>query len=238
MSGVVGKHMKVILLDDSKDYIQYASNILKTCGHDIEIIDSFHEIQGFIHAVYERSYDIALIGYKLGNSTGLDLIENEMISVPYIIIMTMHNSLSIAKNCFKHHIFRYITKDSFYEELNEALQAIEKEMDQKDIITIIHNGNPYDIDLKTVYAVYSQNHYVYFMNEKQTIAVRESLSEYRRHLLKSGFDFAKSNTLVNLHYVKSIERYKVILTNNKHFLISHNKFKHLQRRYLEVVCRG
>ncbi len=47
MSGVVGKHMKVILLDDSKDYIQYASNILKTCGHDIEIIDSFHEIQGF-----------------------------------------------------------------------------------------------------------------------------------------------------------------------------------------------
>ena len=228
--------MKIALLDDSADFIEFAKTVIMKIDINRTKLDTFTQSSDLIHAAQDYSYDVLLVDYELGDKTGLELLNSEQIQTPYIILITMHRSLSIAKDCFKCDIFRYVTKDNFETEITEAIYDINHLLKRESnrFLTVTYKGEDLVLDLSDIIAVYSVAHYVYFMNEKDSLAVRLSLNDIKSQLIENDFEYVKSNTLVNLHYIASIQKYKVILKNKQFFLISHSKYKNLYKHYLGV----
>ncbi len=117
---------RILIIDDDPAFCTLLRNFLNKQGFDTE---ETHSAREGIREVYEESYDIVLIDYRLPDMDGLELLKNikkRYFHLP-VIIMTNYANIKTAVKAMQLGAFEYVTKpinpDEIQLSIRKALEA-------------------------------------------------------------------------------------------------------------------
>lgn len=99
---------KILLVEDDTTFSAILEGFLKKNGHDVEVK---YNVKSSIKSL-DDSIDLMLLDYRLGDGTGLDVLEemrDKGLNIP-VIIMTSFNDVRTAVKAMRQGVFDYITK--------------------------------------------------------------------------------------------------------------------------------
>ena len=226
--------IKIALVDDDSDFIDYASKtIYKMLETDI-VIDTFTTVDTFALAIKDNFYHIIILDYDLTSGiTGFSIIENLNYEYDLIIIMvTSYTNTDIMSEAFEYKIYRYIFKQSFEDKIAKVFDAAISEIRARlQTLTVKDKQNTYHLRINDLYCVYSESYYVIFQLKNYNIRIRMSLKDVTDLLLLHHFVHAKSNTLVNIYHVIRFNNAKVYLDNGSSCLLSRTGYKEMSIKF-------
>lgn len=116
---------QILLVEDDNTFAMILEGFLKKKSFGVEVK---YSVKGGVDALRNGSYDLLLLDYRLGDGTGMDVLDAMRateIQIP-VIIMTSFNDVRTAVKAIRQGVFDYITKPVNPDELlmvvNEALE--------------------------------------------------------------------------------------------------------------------
>lgn len=117
---------QILLVEDDNTFAMILEGFLKKRSFEVEVK---YSVKGGVEALRNGSFDLLLLDYRLGDGTGMDVLEamrTAEIQIP-VIIMTSFNDVRTAVKAIRQGVFDYITKPVNPDELlmvvNEALES-------------------------------------------------------------------------------------------------------------------
>lgn len=118
---------RILIIDDDPAFCTLLRNFLNKQGFETE--EAYSAREG-IRAVYDESFDIVLIDYRLPDMDGLELLKNikkRYFHLP-VIIMTNYANIKTAVKAMQLGAFEYVTKPINPDEIHLSINnALEKE---------------------------------------------------------------------------------------------------------------
>ena len=113
----------VLVVDDEENFLTLLHWFLTQRGY--QVVTASSAPQALSH-VDGRVFDVALLDIRLGNSNGLDLLEELRQRMPDIkvFMMTAYPTVNSIKQAFDKGALRYLTKPVDLQELAEALRSL------------------------------------------------------------------------------------------------------------------
>ena len=135
--------MKIIIIDDDK-MITYALKTIVESDHDIDIVGIGHSYEDAINLLNSKKIDIALLDIRMGEKTGIDILEyiiGNNLKVKVLFLTTflddeyINSSISLGA-------YGYILKDDF-ENIVPAIKVVDigQKVFGSNVIGQIQNGN-------------------------------------------------------------------------------------------------
>ncbi len=119
--------IRILLVDDEQELVDYLAKRLKKKGHDVVGVTSGQEA---LKRVERRIYDVAVLDLKMPEMDGIELLKNLKEIQPYLqaIMLTGHGSMDSALESGRHDAFRFLVKPYEFEGM---LETIEEAAEQK-----------------------------------------------------------------------------------------------------------
>ena len=115
-------HVRLLLIDDEKDFLNILSKRLKRRG--IEVKKTFSGAEA-IQALRGQEFDVAVLDLKMEDMDGIEVLKMLKIMDPRlaVIMLTGHGSAEAAEQGIKQGAFDYLTKPCELEELLGKIMA-------------------------------------------------------------------------------------------------------------------
>jgi DNA-binding NtrC family response regulator len=115
-------HVRLLLIDDEKDFVNILSKRLKR--RSIEVKKAFSGAKA-IQALRGQEFDVAVLDLKMEDMDGIEVLKMLKIMDPRlaVIMLTGHGSAEAAEQGIKLGAFDYLTKPCELEELLEKIMA-------------------------------------------------------------------------------------------------------------------
>ena len=115
-------HVRLLLIDDEKDFVNILSKRLKR--RSIEVKKAFSGAKA-IQALRGQEFDVAVLDLKMEDMDGIEVLKMLKIMDPRlaVIMLTGHGSAEAAEQGIKLGAFDYLTKPCELEELLEKIIA-------------------------------------------------------------------------------------------------------------------
>jgi DNA-binding NtrC family response regulator len=117
---VANQEIRVLLVDDEQDLIEYLSKRLLREGFMVRAVTSGEEA---IEAVAAEDFDVAVVDLKMPGMDGLTTQQRIKERRPYLqtIVLTGHGSLTAAMDSGRQNAFRFLEKPANHDELVDAI---------------------------------------------------------------------------------------------------------------------
>lgn len=101
--------MRILIIDDEPNIRRTLRLTLEAGGHGVDDVET---ATGAIELASLSPYDVALVDLRLGNESGLDLLETLLAQSPRLaaVIMTAHASIDTAVEAMRRGAFDYLPK--------------------------------------------------------------------------------------------------------------------------------
>ena len=115
-------HVRLLLIDDEKDFVNILSKRLKR--RSIEVKKAFSGAKA-IQALRGQEFDVAVLDLKMEDMDGIEVLKMLKIMDPRlaVIMLTGHGSAEAAEQGIKLGAFDYLTKPCELEDLLEKIMA-------------------------------------------------------------------------------------------------------------------
>ena len=115
-------HVRLLLIDDEKDFVNILSKRLKR--RSIEVKKAFSGAKA-IQALRGQEFDVAVLDLKMEDMDGIEVLKMLKIMDPRlaVIMLTGHGSAEAAEQGIKQGAFDYLTKPCELEELLGKIMA-------------------------------------------------------------------------------------------------------------------
>jgi len=116
---------RVLVVDDEESIRWVLSKALTRQGLQVDIADCGESARNFLS---KNQYDLAMIDIKMPDISGLDLLDEILVSHPtlFIIMMTAESSMQNAVEAMKRGAYDYITKPFDLDALEEIILKAQK----------------------------------------------------------------------------------------------------------------
>lgn len=232
--------MKVAICDDEKIFFEQMEYLLKQI-ETVSRIDKYDDID-ILHANLEKeTYDMIFmdIAWKGKEDTGVQFAASINDRYPYIQIVFMTAfSDKYAESIFfeKVNLCGYLIKPIKIQNLRFLVEKARKNMmhNQEEKILIKLKGNTQNVLLSDILYLESQGHQLYIYTKTEKILMYKKLDEFEEQMNTSFVRIHKSY-LVNMNYIKRIERTRLTLHNGTELAISKNRAVAAKNKYLRFV---
>jgi len=122
---------KILLVEDDTTFSTILENFLKKNGHEVDVK---YNVKSSIKSL-DTSVELLLLDYRLGDGTGLDVLEQMRaldLNIP-VIMMTSFNDVRTAVKAMRQGVFDYITKPVNPDELLMILKDALSGKEQKPV---------------------------------------------------------------------------------------------------------
>ena len=106
---MIKKSLKILVADDDNIYCIAMKKTLTSCGHTVNICQSGEDA---INILKHEIFDIILLDYKMGQVSGIDVLQwmfDNKIDIP-VILITGHGSEEVALEAWKWRANEYLIK--------------------------------------------------------------------------------------------------------------------------------
>lgn len=234
--------IKIALCDDEQHIVGKLSDtinaILKEQGVMSEIsvfTDAGSLLQGCANSPGSL-FDLLILDIEMPGMNGLDLAAKirKMDTRVLIIFLTAHESYVYSS--FEHSPFRYIPKSAFDsympKALRDACKVLDKERMEVGYYHAVTPGSDTKLPYHTICYIEKQGRLcVFHLADGESLSVKKSIREVYAELDGSLFVTVHSGCIVNLKYVRQIQKPVVSLENGATFVVSRAN----QRKVREVI---
>lgn len=232
--------MRVAICDDDKCAIEYLENKLKQLNI-VNLINKFDSIETFKNAIEDgQRFNIVFVDIDWNmDKTGIDFM-SELYSVDsmmQVIYVTGYNER------FSQHIFlkkvnlcgflvKPVDDDLLINMVNNAVERIKCADVEK--MTIKLNRDVRSIPYREIVHLESKAHHVTVYTLKETITFYGQL-EKEKEKLPYYFLRSHKSYLVNMNYIKRIDKNKIYLVTGDVVDISKSRYTEVRERYFEYI---
>ncbi|MBD5466490.1 MAG: response regulator transcription factor [Lachnospiraceae bacterium] len=217
------------------------SEYMDKMGFDY-VVNCFESGEAFLETGSQNfDYNIVFLDVNMKEMNGIETAKaiRKLMPDTYIVFVTAYITYSLEG--YTVNAIRYILKedDSIEMAVKECLDTIIGRMNYKETkYTFDFQNGKKDLIIDRILYVESRLHKVFFFVLDDGIVeyyMYDKLDSIEEKLSQFGFHRIHQSFLVNMRYVKKIERYKVILLNKLELSISKKYYKEIETKYVRSI---
>ena len=231
--------MKVFIIDDESDSREIIKLLLQTKFPKIQIVGEASTIQEGVEYLNQNKIDLLFLDIQLNGATGFDLLRHVRDVDFDVIFVTAYNQFAIEaiKNKALDYLLKPIDDEEFFEAVQKAIST-KRNLLQQQLDSLLANipsqhhpammlaqnqlslnkivllvGNTYElIGVDTIIRLKSDNNYTeFYLSNNRKIIASKPLKFYEEKLPASKFIRVHQSHLVNMDYIKQLEKGKYAL---------------------------
>lgn len=236
--------LKIAICDDESIYLKKIKRIISSYLTEKQIdfqISCFGSGEQLIdQSKINLEYNMVFLDVNMKELDGIETakIIRTLSNSVYIIFITAY--ITYALDGYKVDAVRYLLKEdeNFEGSMQECIDAILDKMNYKEdwLELEFQNGNTRLYPDRILYIESRLHKLVFFVLEDgvKEYSRYERLDTMQTVLGGKGFYRIHQSFLVNMKYVKTIERYKAVLTEGSEISVSKKYYKDVEREYLRM----
>lgn len=232
--------MKVAICDDESIFLKQVECLLKEIP-EITEINSYNDISTLFLNLSDKKYDLVLmdIDWNDNEETGVQYaarINEQCPNIQVIFITAYNDRFSECIFFEKVNLCGYLVKPIKLQKLqflvNKALENEKKR--REEYIVVQYRGVTETIPFSDIMYLESKAHQLYISTLTQQIQVYKKLDDYESILNKTFVRVHKS-FMVNMNYIKRIERVALTLKNGDVLPVSKTKYQLARDKFFKYM---
>ena len=237
--------MRIAICEDELEQCSYLENILIGLNKELDMkaeIECFLTGEKLIQYMKEENnIDVYLLDIEIGTMNGVEIAKiirkNDIKAV--IVFITSHKGY--MPEAFEVHAYNYISKPFHKEQIYELMDSILKYINiTKQKLFFEYNREKYSINFQDIIYLESNKRLIEVTSVEGSYEFYGKLKELANKLPIRNFSFIRSGCIINMSYIKKIEKNRVYYTvpGNKNPLyleISRNYFNIFIVNYRDFV---
>lgn len=226
--------LHVALVEDNKEDLgAFTSAFSSFCiNENIKYeLSTFDNGKDFL-SHFSSQFDLIFFDIELGEDNGIDIAKEVRKLDDKVVIVFLTNMAQFAIKGYEVNALDYILKPfsiKLYETKMKRIISTAIKNRKSNIKIVINNGKKI-IDSQDLIYIDVYKHYLTYHTTKDTFEVRSSMTEAENLLKDLPFVRANNCYLVNMNYIKGVDKFDLLLTNGETLLISRNRRKDLLDR--------
>lgn len=233
--------MRIAIVDDDKKMIQKTYNMVEQYYKSLDVlIDCYTQSKEFWKRWIQNPqyYQLLLFDIEMPETDGIELakkIREQNKDVP-VIFLTSY--MEYVLKGYEVNALRYLTKPLEKAKLFEALKAADKNNENPEKLLLHDKEQDMVVYLNDIVYMEVMDQDIYItMAAGEIYKVRYNLKEYETQLKDKGFVRCHRSYLVNMKYIKSLEKNQVLLGNGTVIPISRMKKEYTKTLFYEYIQR-
>ncbi len=224
----------IAICDDERDFVTYLTGLLDQYATEtgVEIkVTAYYDGMELIEK-YDATIDLIFLDIQMRLVNGLRAAErirqmDEKVGIIFLTTLTQY-----GLEGYKYQATNYIIKPIRYARLKEEMkQWLERHrQDDSPFIVVANDAGKFKVFLKSLRFIETFNRNLLLHTDQENIICYKKMKELETELVQHGFVRCHSGYLVNLFYVKRIEKLDIILTTGERVPISQPKRKEFMER--------
>lgn len=231
--------MRIAICDDEPVCGEQVKKALNEIYKDLDAsVDVFTDPQTLTEAAFQKAYRLVILDIEMPGMNGLETAKKlrSLGENTDIVFLTSH--IEYVLEGYEARALRYMLKPIQPADLSEIISYIQKQDNLKKHILINHDGLVSNILLSEITYMEADNQNVAIHTGKEVYTNRYNLSDYEAELTESGFFRIHRSYLLNLSYLRKIDRRDAELTTGERLPISRTKQKQLRDALYHYVMEN
>ena len=232
--------INVAVVEDSAEDLNNCVSLLNQYGKEKGIdfnIQTF-ETGGAFLLSFKSQYEFIILDINLASMNGIDLAKTIRSKDEEVIIMFATNLAKYATKGYEVDAIDFalkpLTYASFYLRLERVMKRIKKKPDY--YVTTYDSGTYVKTNVMDILYIEVISHEIIIHKQDgEDIKTYGTLKAMEESLYNRWFIRCNSCYLVNARFIKKIEKFELILTNDEKIEISHPKKKAFMERFKKYV---
>jgi two-component system LytT family response regulator len=248
--------IKAVIIDDEPTLQEVNSRLLSEYFPEIEVVGTANSVDSGVDLIRLQKPDLVLLDIAIIGGTGFQVLQRLRPYTFKVVFITGFDSYAIK--AIKYSAIDYILKPvnevEFQAAIKRAVAEIEAKIDtsaQAEVLIDSYKKETQSkklvlktteslniVDISDILFCQSDNSYTtFYLIDDEKIIVSRSLKEYDELLSEYGFFRPHQSYLVNLNYVKKVEKSDggfIIMKNKKEIPISIRQKKYLIKLLAEL----
>ncbi len=232
------KISRIIICDDDRIFMDLLEEKIKSELAQEKIEYQIEKYSRSTELLENISVEDALyfLDIDMPEVSGMELAEKITTQNPYSEIIFISNYEEKVFESFRYTPLRFIRKRKIEEELKEALSAWLLKRERKNrVLEVVTREEKCCILMDDIIYLESKGHYLQICSADKIYELRSRISDYEKLLRQYGFVRVNIGFIVNCHYIKALQRKKVILNNGLELNIGNNRQEEVQHAYMEYI---
>jgi two-component system, LytTR family, response regulator len=226
--------ISTLIIDDEIRSIENLEQLLNKYCPDVQVLNTCSNIQTAYESILALKPDLIFLDVDMSPDTGFDLIRRFDHLPCAVIFVTAFSHYAI--DAIKFSALYYILKPIRIDDLKDAIlkakdkistgehtdsrmvrQILQAPHDIRRIVLNSHSGADI-LNFSDIVYIRADNVYsVFYLADSRTITSTKGIKEYELMLQHKGFFRVHKSYIVNLDYVRSVDKYgdEVVLKNQK-----------------------
>lgn len=219
----------IAICDDEQDFVTHLTALLSdyAAETDEEIkLTTYCDGLDLIEQ-YDTTIDLIFLDIKMNHVNGLKAAKrirqmDEKVGIIFLTTLTQY-----GLEGYKYQASNYIIKPITYGRLKEEMDSWLKHYRQDDnpFIVVTNDTGKYKVFLKSLRFIETFNRNLLLHTEQENIICYKKMKEMEAEVSQHGFVRCHSGYLVNLFYVKRIEKLDIVLITDERIPVSQLKKK-------------
>lgn len=229
--------LHIAICDDETDFVKHLTTLIQQyaaeTGEEIKIT-SYCDGMELIER-YDTTIDLIFLDIQMRLLDGLHTAQrvralDERVGIIFLTTLTQY-----GLEGYQYQAADYIIKPIKYVRLKAELNQWLKKHRQDDSpsIIVINDSGKYKIVLKSLRYVETFNRKLLLHTEQENIVSYKSMKELEQELSQAGFARCHTSYLVNLFYVKGVQKLEITLITGERIPISQPK----RKAFMEQLTR-
>ena len=227
----------IAICDDEKDFVAYMTGLLKQyateTGQEIKVTAYYDGME--LIEKYDTTIDLIFLDIQMRLMNGFRAAErvrqmDEKVGIIFLTTLTQY-----GLEGYKYQAANYIIKPMKYVRLKAEMdQWLKKHRkDDSPSMVVSNDTGRYKVFLKSLHYVETFNRNLLLHTEQENIICYKSMKEMEQELQGKGFIRCHTSYIVNLFYVKGVNKLEIELITGEIIPISQPKRKSFMEKLAE-----
>ena len=206
---------EIIQAEINQDYIKRWAD-----KNNIEYkIDIFESAEKFLFSwEYEEVYDVIILDIQMKSMSGMELARNIRLKDSDVIIIFISGLDDYVFDGYNVAAFNYLLKpindEKIFSVLDRVKEKLEKEKNTKQFLLLSKGKNIFKIEYDDIYYIIAFDHYIDIHCKKKIYTFNRKISQLEELLPKENFVRCHRSYIVNIKYVKNINKNSLLLEDD------------------------
>lgn len=228
--------LHIAICDDEKDFVIYLTQLINQyaaeTGEEIKVSAFYDGIELTTH--YDTTIDLIFLDIQMKLLDGLRAAKRIRQMDERVGIIFLTTLAQCALEGYKYQAANYIVKPMKYARLKAEIEQWRRRSRKLDspAIVVANDSGKYKIFLNTLHYVETFNRNLLLHTEQEKIICYRSMKDLEQELAPHGFVRCHTSYIVNLYYVKGVNKLEITLVTGETIPVSQPK----RRQFMEQLA--